>query len=194
MKHLIFSSLLPKINASLPLVFFLVFAIQSHGQTPDSRRTSFNENWRFQKSDPIGAENDLSWEKLKEWVKATGNKYVLTIDAVQSARPTGNIGEEVAYTKQDFDDSSWRQMNLPHDWGIEGNFQQELPGETGKRPWAGIGWYRKHFAISQGDKGKRIYIDFDGAMSHSAVWLNGNFCWRLAVWLRLIPARSDTIH
>ncbi|HEV8593780.1 MAG TPA: glycoside hydrolase family 2 TIM barrel-domain containing protein, partial [Pyrinomonadaceae bacterium] len=99
----------------------------------------------------------------------------MSVDAGRPRRPAGNIGEEVAYTRQNFDDSSWRQLNLPHDWGIEGPFQQELPGETGKLPWAGIGWYRKHFTVQQADKGKQIYIDFDGAMSHSTVWLNGKF-------------------
>lgn len=173
MKHLIFSSLFPKINASLPLVLFLVFTIQSHGQTPDSRRTSFNENWRFQKNDPAGTENVLARDKIKEWINATGNEYVLTPGAAKSTLPAGTL--EAVYSEQNFDDASWRSLNLPHDWGIEGNFQQELPGETGKLPWPGVGWYRKHFTAPQGDKGKQIYIDFDGAMSHSAVWLNGKF-------------------
>lgn len=71
------------------------------------------------------------------------------------------------------DDSCWRQLNLPHDWAIEGGFQMDLPGRTGKLPYPGIGWYRKHFMIPESDKGKRIFLDFDGAMSHTQVWLNG---------------------
>jgi beta-galactosidase len=55
------------------------------------------------------------------------------------------------------------------------DFERELPGETGKRPYAGVGWYRKHFEVSEKDKGKQIYIDFDGAMAYPAVWLNGQF-------------------
>jgi beta-galactosidase len=42
----------------------------------------------------------------------------------------------------EFNDSDWRKLSLPHDWGIEGPFKQEYPGETGKLPWWGIGWYR----------------------------------------------------
>lgn len=74
-----------------------------------------------------------------------------------------------------FDDSRWRKLDLPHDWGIEGPFRRDLPSSTGKLPWSGIGWYRKHFRVLHQDKGKRIYLRFDGAMSHARVWVNGTF-------------------
>ena len=74
--------------------------------------------------------------------------------------------------KPDFDDTQWRQLNLPHDWGIEGPFDQELPGETGKLPWAGVAWYRKRFEVAKGDAEQRWTLEIDGAMSHSTVWLN----------------------
>lgn len=138
-------------------------------------RISFNENWRFQKGDPQSAEGILFYEKIKDWVRATGNEYVLTSDAIKSVRPAGNMGENVAYTQTNFSDSSWRSLNLPHDWAIEGDFVQELPGETGKRPFEGIGWYRKHFTVSNADQGEKIYLDFDGAMSYPTIWLNGKF-------------------
>lgn len=138
-------------------------------------RISFNEDWRFQKDDPKGAEGVLAYEKIKDWVRSTGNDFVLTSKAVKSPRPSRNLGENVAYTQTNFDDSAWRKLNLPHDWAIEGDFQRELSGETGKRPYAGVGWYRKHFQVSTKDKGKQFYIDFDGAMAYPAVWLNGKF-------------------
>ncbi|HKL22120.1 MAG TPA: hypothetical protein VJ904_09955, partial [Tichowtungia sp.] len=72
-----------------------------------------------------------------------------------------------------FDDSDWRQLDIPHDWGIEGPFRAELPNNTGKLPWAGIGWYRKTFELPEADSGKKIFIDFDGAMSDSTIYLNG---------------------
>ena len=157
----------------LAVAFVVAAASASFGQTAAMRRQSFNEGWRFTKNDPVGSENILAWDKVKDWVAATGNEYI--VDGVKASRPAGNLGESVAYTQKEFNDSSWRSLNLPHDWGIEGDFEQELPGETGKLPWAGVGWYRKHFTVSQADKGKQIYIDFDGAMSHAAVWLNGKF-------------------
>ena len=72
-------------------------------------------------------------------------------------------------------DNSWRSLDLPHDWAIEGPFCDTLENNTGLLPWKGIGWYRKHFTISENDKGKQIYVDFDGAMANAKVWLNGKF-------------------
>ena len=72
-------------------------------------------------------------------------------------------------------DNSWRSLDLPHDWAIEGPFSDTLENNTGLLPWKGIGWYRKHFTISENDKGKQIYVDFDGAMANAKVWLNGKF-------------------
>lgn len=73
----------------------------------------------------------------------------------------------------DFCDTAWRKLDLPHDWAIEGPFRQELEGSTGKLPWKGIGLYRKHFTVGEENKGKSIYLDFDGAMANAEVWLNG---------------------
>jgi len=72
-------------------------------------------------------------------------------------------------------DSSWRKLDLPHDWAIEGPFRLELTGETGKLPWKGIGWYRKHFVVPAADAGKQIFLDFDGAMAYAQIWLNGHY-------------------
>ena len=138
-----------------------------------SGRVSFNEGWLFQKGDPTGAEGKLSYKNIKDWVRPTGNPFV--DESKKVAKPEGNIGEDVSYTQPGFNDSNWRKLDLPHDWGIEGDFVQEVPGESGKRPWAGVGWYRKHFSVATADKGKQFYIDFDGAMAYPAVWLNGKF-------------------
>jgi beta-galactosidase len=73
----------------------------------------------------------------------------------------------------DLDDSAWRTLALPHDFGIEGPFRQEYEGETGKLPWWGVAWYRKRFVAPDSDAGRRVYLDIDGAMSHATVWLNG---------------------
>jgi beta-galactosidase len=72
-------------------------------------------------------------------------------------------------------ESSWQKLNLPHDFGITGPFGIELEGGTGKLPWKGIGWYRKHFKIPAADAGKRIFVDFDGAMANAKIWLNGHY-------------------
>jgi beta-galactosidase len=90
--------------------------------------------------------------------------------------PDGSTKEEPpGLERQGLDDVSWRRLDIPHDWGIEGPFRADLPSTTGKLPWVGIGWYRKHFSVSSADKGMRFFIDVDGAMSHAKVWLNGQY-------------------
>lgn len=89
-------------------------------------------------------------------------------------QPDGSRKEEPAgIAAPQYDDSSWRQLDLPHDWGVEGPFRTDLEGFTGKLPWRGIGWYRKPFHIPAEDAGKKFYLDFDGAMAHAEVWVNG---------------------
>lgn len=66
-------------------------------------------------------------------------------------------------------------LDLPHDYAITGPFRIELSGSTGKLPYQGIGWYRKHFKVDSLDKEERVYIDFDGAMANAKVWLNGKY-------------------
>ncbi|HEY8561956.1 MAG TPA: beta-galactosidase GalB [Pyrinomonadaceae bacterium] len=161
-----------KKSFALSALIVLLFAFAASGQR---ERVLFDENWRFQKNDPPGKEGALAYPNIKDWVRATGSEFVLTSGAVKSTRPAGSLGEDVAYTRADFDDSRWRTLNLPHDWAIEGDFVQELAGGTGKRAYEGVGWYRKDFQIPEKDAGKRVYIDFDGAMAYPAVWLNGQF-------------------
>jgi beta-galactosidase len=73
-----------------------------------------------------------------------------------------------------FDDSKWRTLDTPHDWSIEGPFAAANPtgGAGGFLP-AGIGWYRKHFALPEKHAGQRIFVEFDGIMANSDVWING---------------------
>jgi beta-galactosidase len=73
-----------------------------------------------------------------------------------------------------FNDSQWRQLNLPHDWAIEGPFDPTLNPHTGALPYFGTGWYRKSFSVPESGKGKYFSIEFDGAMSNSTVWMNGH--------------------
>jgi len=153
------------------LVITLAVASSSNAQT--RQRIPFNEFWLFQKGDPVGAGDTLSYEKIKDWVRATGNEFVR--DGVKRVRPQTQIGGDVVYTSSSYNDTDWRKLNIPHDWGIEGPFNQDYPGETGKLPWFGVGWYRKHFTVGANEKNRRFYLQIDGAMAYSTVWLNGEF-------------------
>lgn len=69
-----------------------------------------------------------------------------------------------------------RTVDIPHDWGVEGPFEQEYPGETGKLRWWGKAQYRKTLQIQPGCEGRRFCLEIDGAMSGSQVYANGILC------------------
>ena len=108
---------------------------------------------------------------LSAAVHAQSGRSVLDFDQ----NWTFNLGDAPDGKNVDFNDASWRKLTLPHDWGIEGEFKKENPTtvEGGALP-GGIGWYRKTFTIPQTDKGKLIYIAFDGVYQKSDVWVNGH--------------------
>ena len=82
--------------------------------------------------------------------------------------------EAVGAEQPGFGDSAWRTVNLPHDWGIEGPFDEKAPaGGAGAFLPAGVGWYRKHFVLPADAARRRVFVEFDGVMAHSEVWING---------------------
>jgi beta-galactosidase len=104
------------------------------------------------------------------------------------------INEEVANAyESELDDSKWVIVEIPHDWAISGEFnvsndaysikviedgdtkEQLRTGYTGGLPHVGIGWYRKNLDIPEANIGNRIHLEFDGVMSNSKVYINGNY-------------------
>jgi beta-galactosidase len=76
----------------------------------------------------------------------------------------------------EFADTTWRVLDLPHDWSIEGKFAENNPsGVGGGALPGGVGWYRKTFSLPEADSLKRIYITFDGIYQNSEVYINGIF-------------------
>ena len=103
-----------------------------------------------------------------------------------------NYGTEVIFSKTtskrntasdpSFKDSSWRMLDLPHDWAVELPFVKSTNfdvSQHGYKPVGGlfpetsIGWYRKHFKIDQKDSGQRISLQFDGVFRDAQYWING---------------------
>lgn len=87
----------------------------------------------------------------------------------------------------------WERVTVPHDWAIKGPFDMTIDaqyvqvsedddtqkklrtGRTGALPIFGVGWYRHSLPISAQDRGKRIFVEFDGAMSSARIYLNGEY-------------------
>lgn len=136
-------------------------------------RQLLNHDWKFHRGDAPDARDSLGYDKLRPWLIQSGAHLV--VGAPPAAAVSGDPGCNVSFVKPTFDDGTWRRVELPHDWGIEGPFQQDLPGETGKLPWQGVGWYRKHFKVKAAHERRRVFLEVDGAMAFSAFWLNGHF-------------------
>jgi beta-galactosidase len=154
----------------LPIVFAAALA---RGADAPRERVSFNTDWRFAKGDPAGTGDSLAYRTLRPWLVAGGAEFAAPTSP--PVAPPAEPATNVAYVQAGFDDSAWRRLDLPHDWGIEGPFAQENPGETGKLSWWGVAWYRKHFSVAADDTARRLYLDVDGAMAYASVWLNGHF-------------------
>ncbi|GGZ29017.1 beta-galactosidase GalA [Asticcacaulis endophyticus] len=91
----------------------------------------------------------------------------------------------------DYDDSGWRTLNLPHDWAVELPFdphadyipetvrEHHPPSDHGYKPIGrdfpetSVGWYRKIVPVSTADKGKRLWIEFDGVFRDAVIIFNG---------------------
>jgi len=184
-----------------PLAMMFLSPVSSFAAPADSprERVSLDANWRFLKGDaPDGGTNlnyfnfaapaspranrgfgstnapeggtNQNYSGIRAWILPTGNPFSTNAPFV---RPEGEPVTNLSFAQPAFDDSQWRLLNLPHDWGVEGPFDKALPGSTGKLPWSGIAWYRKHLDIPASDAGKKIQLDVDGAMAYATVWVNG---------------------
>jgi beta-galactosidase len=89
-------------------------------------------------------------------------------------------GGFIAASSPAFDDSDWREVDLPHDWAIELPFEND-PALASKGfyplgrnyPDTSVGWYRRVFEIPAADAGRRIILEFDGAYRETMVVFNG---------------------
>lgn len=135
------------------------------GQAADvvpRERINFDAGWRF----ALGHATDVT----KDFDHATGGFSYFA-----------KAGFGSGASDPRFDDSGWRQLDLPHDWAVELPFSKDGSHSHGykaigrKFPQNSVGWYRKSFHIPASDLGKRISLEFDGVFRDSIVWLNGHY-------------------
>nr|WP_121271923.1 beta-galactosidase GalB [Pedobacter schmidteae] len=84
------------------------------------------------------------------------------------------LGDVAMAKSPSFNDGKWRSLTLPHDWSIEGKFDEKNPAkpEGGGLP-TGVAWYRKTFTLAAALRQMNSYIEFDGVYKNSEVWING---------------------
>ena len=84
-----------------------------------------------------------------------------------------HLGDVSGDNAEVFDDSSWENVNLPHDYSIDQEYTAAGEAESGYK-LGGIGWYRKSFEVGADLEGKTIRLDFDGVYMDATVWVNGH--------------------
>ncbi|WP_139957016.1 glycoside hydrolase family 2 TIM barrel-domain containing protein [Flavicella sediminum] len=112
----------------------------------------------------------------------TNIKLVLFLFSFSTFAQHINFDESWKFIQQDisgaeqvsFQDAAWKSLNLPHDWSIEGAYDESNPmgDKAGYLP-AGFGWYRKTISVPAEWKNKQVEIAFEGVFMNSTVWANG---------------------
>ena len=128
------------------------FAHAANTKVEDGReRLSLDRGWLFHLGDIVMPE-----------VKGHGESYM-------NAK-AGSAGGAAA---TEYDDSGWRELNLPHDWAVEGPFDPNANISQGYRP-RGASWYRRYLRVDASERGRHFELQFDAIATHSTVWVNGN--------------------
>jgi beta-galactosidase len=153
------ASNLYKFSRALPLLYVLFIlrlfpantaAAQNATQAPVRERLSLDRGWLFH-------EGDIPFPLI------TGH---------QASYNNAKAGSSSGAASPEYDDSSWKRVNLPHDWAVEQPFDKDANISQGYRQ-RGICWYRRHFRLDSGDHGKHLEIQLDGVATHSTIWING---------------------
>jgi hypothetical protein len=84
------------------------------------------------------------------------------------------LGDGKESSAPEFDDALWRKLNVPHDFGVEGEFSETNASCTAYLP-GGIAWYRKTFVASADWRDDLVSVEFDGVAMNSEVWINGHY-------------------
>lgn len=75
--------------------------------------------------------------------------------------------------------AEWTAVDLPHDWAVDLPFAAEASHSHGYKtvghqyPETSVGWYRKTIHIGEEDRGKHLWLQFDGIFRDARVWING---------------------
>lgn len=105
---------------------------------------------------------------LNGWSQGFGNRELINADW------HFNLGDSKYAGAEYFNDSEWRNLELPHDWSVESVASPSLASCTGYLP-GGIGWYRKELDIPKSQEGNKVYVYFEGIYNNSEVFINGKW-------------------
>jgi beta-galactosidase len=153
-------------NIAILLSLFLFTGVTSFAQNvPHASREKLllDFGWKFHLGDASDPKNDFDYGIQATFAKA---------------------GETAGAILPNFNDSTWRTLDLPHDWAVELDFtnvKDEDVKSHGYKPIgrqfakSTVGWYRRAFFVPKEDEGRRLEVKFDGVFRDCIVWLNGHY-------------------
>jgi beta-galactosidase len=107
------------------------------------------------------------------WLFHQGDIVQPAIVGHEESYSNAKAGSAGGAAGNEYDDSDWRRLDLPHDWAVEGRFDPKANVAQGYRP-RGIGWYRRYLQVDPSERGKHFELQFDAIATHATVWVNGN--------------------
>ncbi|MBU5465446.1 discoidin domain-containing protein [Virgibacillus sp. MSJ-26] len=84
-----------------------------------------------------------------------------------------SYGEKSNAELNNYDDSNWDNVQLPHDYSLDLPYSQAGEAESGYK-LGGVGWYRKSFTLDEVDENKRVVAEFGGVYMNASVYINGH--------------------
>lgn len=157
------------------ILYFLFLSVVLHAQ---SMREQFllNQDWKFTKGHAADAAKDFNYGQALSFSKIAFLQESTLLNADQESRL------RIPHTQQ-FNDSTWTDVSIPHDWGMALGYDKEQFKVKGYRTLGGrspensIGWYRKTFKPTL-QPGSRYTLTFEGIFRDAQVWMNGIYLGR----------------
>ncbi|HTR43952.1 MAG TPA: beta galactosidase jelly roll domain-containing protein, partial [Pseudomonadales bacterium] len=163
----------------IAIVFATSLSIRAAEDSP-RERLLFDFGWKFHLGDAPDAGNKLFYPEVADVSKTRVEQIGQEGEANVPDPVATNLGGDISFVQPDFDDSGWRQLNLPHDWVVELPFDPKAELRHGFKPVGtnyvtnSIAWYRRSFDLPESDRDKTLWLEFDGIYRNSLVWLNGH--------------------
>ncbi|SDU10915.1 beta-galactosidase [Verrucomicrobium sp. GAS474] len=217
----------------LPFLFLLpagpLFPAPAAEEPPPAReRLLLDTGWKFTFGDPPddNASALLAYPEARVLSKNSpaDREAERQLVSDRSDPVSGNLGGKLSWVAPGFNDGAWRDVTLPHDWAVslpytsrdDSREPETADKDHGRKAIAfpnaaaragtNVGWYRRTFTLPESDKGRAVWVEFDGIYRNSLVWINGHCVGRnpsgtigthynLTPWLRygIEPDQANTI-